>query len=439
MKLTFRYHLGAGLLAAAAFAGCSAIERGINQFERGFDDEAPSSGFLPGVYAEPLTEADLKESPAPFAVSVQAPARLNTQGREPRPTDFLIEPQDDVPALVPPPAPAPLPIDGQPAAFRGNAGQIRPICFNSSSCCPSVVSCDPCSTSCCSSGCGESLLSRMHRGISNTHGRMHCFKARVKSKLSRLNPFSCSSCCDPCATCCDPCASCCIPSCDPCCDPCGNGVILAGAVVGSYPVTGGATYGGHVHGYSQPSYPQGVYAPQAQGYYAAQAPCNCQHGSTWQPQQQFTQAPAWQQYAAPQQYFAPQQYAQPYYQGQPSYAQPQQQYAAPQYQQQPVPQQQYSHPQYSHPGQPNTQIPPTVQPLQRGAIQHGPIQQGPVQHGPLQPGAVQPGAVQPSLPAPPHPVPATSQTPGTALLGPGYAPRTVPVTRHLQTTYQSVR
>lgn len=409
MKLTFRYYLGAGLLVAAAFAGCSAIERGINQFERGFDDEPPSSGLLPGVYAEPLTEAESVGTPTPIADPVQTPARLNTQGRQPRPTDFLIEPQEDVPALVPPPAPAPLPLNGQPAAFRGNAGQIRPICFSSSSCCPSVVSCDPCSTSCCSSGCGESLLSKMHRGISNVHGRMHCFKSRVKSKLSRLNPFSCSSCCDPCATCCDPCASCCIPSCDPCCDPCGDGVILDGVVVGSYPASGGSYYGGQAHGfsqYSQPSY-QGVYAPQAHGYHGQQAPCHCQHGATWQPQQRYTQA--WQQYA-------PQQYAQPHYQGQPTYApqQQKQQYAAPQYPPQ----------QYSHPVQPNTQLPTPVQNPQPGAIQHQPIQ---------------PGNVQPSIPAPVNPAPAGSQTPGTALLGPGYAPRTVPVTRHLQTTYVTVR
>ena len=422
MKLTFRYYLGAGLLAAAAFAGCSAIERGISQFERGFDDEPPVSGLLPGVSAEPLTDGESIGTPTPLADSAQAPARLNTQGRDPRPTEFLIEPQDDVPALVPPPAPAPLLLNGQPAAFRGNAGQIRPICFNSSSCCPSVVSCDPCSTSCCSSGCGESLLSKMHRGISNVHGRMYCFKSRVTSKLSRLNPFSCSSGCDPCATCCDPCASCCVPS---CCDPCGDGVILDGVVVGSYPASSGSYYGGQAQGfpqYSQPAY-QGVYAPQAQGVYGSQAPCNCQQGARWQPQQQqFTQAQTWQQYAPQQQQYAaphqyaPQQYAQPHYQGQPTYApQQQQQYAAPQYQQQ--------HPQqYSQPVQPNTQIPGLIQNPQPGAIQHEPIQQGN-----LQP------------PVPVSPAPAASQTPGTALLGPGYAPRSIPVTRHLQTTYVTVR
>jgi hypothetical protein len=80
MKLTFRYYLGAGLLAAAAFAGCSAIERGINQLERGFDDEPPAAGFQPGVYAEPLIEADSAATPTPIAETTQAPARLNYGG-----------------------------------------------------------------------------------------------------------------------------------------------------------------------------------------------------------------------------------------------------------------------------------------------------------------------------------------------------------------------
>ena len=425
MKLTFRYYLGAGLLAAAAFAGCSAIERGINQFERGFDDEPPMSGFRPGVYAEPLIEAESSAKPTPFEETAQAPDRLNSQGREPRPTDSLIEPQENGPALFPPPAPAPMPSDGQPAAFRGNVGQIRPICFSSSSCCPSVVSCDPCcapivtcdpcstsscSSSCCSSGCGESLLSKMHRGISNAHGRMHCFKARVRSKLSRLNPFSCSSCCDPCATCCDPCASCCIPSGDPCCDPCGNGVFMEGVVVGSYPADGPTQYSQPGY-HPQPGYSQGLYAPQMQGAYGPQASCNCQHSRTWHPQQQYTQAPAWQQYAAPQQ---------PYYQGQPTYA-------APQYPMQQYPQQQ----QYPQPGAGHSM--PTYSP------QPSPVHPSVIQPNAVSPGAIQPNAVQPPAPAAVHPVPATSQTPGTAMLGPGYAPRTVPVTRHLQTTYVTVR
>ena len=431
MKLHFRHAVGASLLAAAAFAGCSAIERGINQFERGFDDEPPNSGFRSGVYAEPFTETTPIAEPVPYEPSPgrTPPTPSTSLRRESRPTDFLIEPQEDGPALVPPPSPAPLPIEGTPAAFRGGNGNIRPICFTSSSCCPTVVNCDPCCApvvtcdpcmtsccpdSCCSTGCGESLLSKMHRGFSNMNGRMHCFKARMKSKLSNLSPFGCSTGCDPCATCCDPCASCCTPCCDPC-NTCCDGVVLDGVVVGSYPAGPGVTYGQPTYGYG-PSYPQ--------------PGCSTCQQHTWQPQ--YSQVQTWQGYRPQPTYQQAQpQYAQPQY-AQPQYAQPQ--YAQPRY----AHPQQYGAPQNTHP-HPVRQFP---QP-QPGTPVYGP-QPGPAAQpgGAVGPGAVGPGAVGPGAAGPGAgtPTPAgVSHTPGTALLGPGYAPRTVPVTRHLQTTYTTVR
>lgn len=421
MKLQFRHALGSGLLAAAAFAGCSAIERGIDQFERGFDDEPPSQGFRPGVHAEPYTET-APSATTPIAepasdnppLSLTPPTPSTTLRRSPRPTDFLIEPEEDGPALVPPPAPAPLPIENTPAAFRDGTGTIRPICF-STSCCPSVincdpccapfVTCDPCSTSCCPgscfNGCGESLLSKMRRRLSNMNGRIHCFKTRVKSRLSGLNPFSCSAGCSPCATCCDPCASCCTPGCDPCCD----GVVLDGIVVGSYPINSGFAYGGPSYG---PTYSHGAmnYSNNPQGYYAPQAGHHFQQHSTWQPQQQqYPQARTWQNQGPQQQ--------QPF---RPTYQPAPQQYGSPQQYESP---QQYSAPRYSQP-QENLAPNDDRQPV--------PADQPPV--------AV-PG--ENANPDAAGPAPPTSDPPGTALLGPGYSPRTVPVTRHLQTTYTTFR
>lgn len=405
MKLHFRHAVGASLLAAAAFAGCSAIERGIDQFERGFDDEPPASGFRPGVSAEPFTETTPIAEPAPYepSTSLTPSTPATSIQRQSRPTDFLIEPQEDGPALVPPPSPAPLPTEGTPAAFRGNKGNIRPICFTSSSCCPTVVSCDPCCApvvtcdpcmTCdpCSTGCRTSLLSDLHRRFSNMNGRMHCFKARMKNKLSGLNPFRCSTGCDPCVTCCDPCASCFTPCCDPCmtCDPCNtccDGAVLNGVVVGSYPAGPPVSYGQPTYGYG-PAYPQ--------------PGCSTCQQRTWQPQ--YSQVQTWQN-QRPQQTW--------------QYAQPQHPHQAPQ---------------HVHPQQPVRQFP---QP-QPGAV-YGPrptLQPG-VGPRAVQPGAVGPGAVGPGA-ATPTPA-GVSHTPGTALLGPGYAPRTVPVTRHLQTTFTTVR
>ena len=169
---------------------------------------------------------------------------------------------------------------------------------------------------------------------------------------------------------------------------------MDGVVVGSYPAGPPVTYGQPIYGYASP-----------------QPGCSTCQQHTWQPQ--YSQAQTWQN------------------------QRPQQTW-------------QYAQPQHPHRGAPQHVHPQPVRqfPQPRPGAVYGPspqlgvgpraVQPGAVSPGAVGPGAVGPGAVQPGAAATPTPA-GVSHTPGTALLGPGYAPRTVPVTRHLQTTFTTVR
>lgn len=366
MKLTLsaRRFVSAGALLAATVVGCRSCPQcdssnsGAQAFESNLpplvlphkdtDHSGPVTISVPES-AVPHTLPAPQRLPRGLPRSTSLPSPATTRPvrgpvlQQPQPID-----QSEFPAPIPPADEFPEPTAGlspiRPISYEVPCGSCAP-CGNS--CSIPMLSCDSCSTSCspCDScsPCGGGLLSGLRNKVYRVKGRVACFKAHVRGKLSRLNPFKCGSC----TPCCDPCASC--VSCDSCCD----GQVLGGQVVYDSSIHGGAgcsTCNSHSTGMQhygnsyQPAYTQPGYGQPGQ------APCNRQHGHSHgahqrgyqgqYPQQQYQQQgqypqQGYQQQAQPGQY--QQQYGQPQQQQRPqaSYAQPQPGYPQTGYQQQP--------------------------------------------------------------------------------------------------------